>query len=113
LHRFKKSYIKSLSLSVWNFNKNQYETQLSEILNLEDIVYVEILTPENTKIISKGIPQTSRRIKKEFVLHTVDFNEEVTSGKLIVIASLQRVYDDLMTELSHLNKQEKQSKNTC
>ena len=93
--QIEKSNTKSLALSVWNFNKHQYKTQLEGILNIEDIVYVEILTPENRQIIEQGTPQNSQYIQKEFLLKTVDFNKEVISGKLVVVASLKRVYHDL------------------
>jgi len=93
--QIEKSNTKSLALSVWNFNKHQYKTQLDGILNIEDIVYVEILTPDNKKIISKGILPNNQYIQKEFLLKTVDFNDEVISGKLVVVASLKRVYTDL------------------
>ncbi|MEA2029791.1 MAG: PAS domain-containing protein [Campylobacterota bacterium] len=97
ISQIENSYTKALALSVWNFNKNQYEIQLDGILNLEDIVYVEIVSLDNKKIISKGIYQESQKITQEFVLQSFDFGERVTSGKLIVVASLERVYDDLYT----------------
>lgn len=95
ISQIENSYTKALALSVWNFNKNQYEIQLDGILNLEDIVYVEIVSPDNQKIISKGIYQESQKITQEFVLQSVDFGQRVTSGKLMVVASLERVYDNL------------------
>ncbi len=95
INQIESSYTKSLALSVWNFNKNQYNTQLDGILNLEDIVYVEILAPNNEKIISKGEFKRKMVIRKEFLLETVDFNKKVVSGKLIVLASLKQVYADL------------------
>jgi len=95
IEQIEKSYTNSLALSVWNFNKNQYNIQLDGILNLEDIVYVEILTPENQIITSKGISQKNKKIKKEFILETIDFNKKIIVGKLIIEASLTRVYDNL------------------
>jgi len=95
IDQVEKSYTHSLALSVWNFNENQYNTQLNGILNLEDIVYVEILTPDNKQIIFKGKNKKTKKLTKEFILKTVDFNQIVTAGKLIVTASLDRVYDDL------------------
>ncbi len=95
LNQIEKGYTNPLALSVWNFNKNQYQIQLDGILNLEDIVYVEILTQQNNKIISKGILPKNKKISKEILLHAVDFKKTVIAGKLIVVASLQRVYDDL------------------
>jgi len=96
LGQIEKSYTDSLALSVWNFNKAQYNTQLEGILNLEDIVYAKVLTLENELVISKGIEPHSKKLTRKYILKTKDFNETVVSGKLIVVASLQRVYDDLM-----------------
>ena len=95
INQIENSYTQSLALSIWNFNKNQYNIQLDGILNLEDIVYVEILTSDNEKIISKGKFQNEKIISKEFLLETIDFGDKVISGKLVVQASLKRVYDDL------------------
>ena len=99
INQIEKSYTDSLALSVWNFNKNQYNIQLDGILNLEDIVYTEIINPDGNKIISKGINPKSKKITKEFILKTVDFNKSVISGKLIIVASLQRVYNDLLNRI--------------
>ena len=95
LNLIENSYSQSLALSVWNFNETQYEIQLDGILNIEDIVYVQIVTPNGDEIVSKGKYQDKKVITQEVVLKTVDFGQTVESGKLIVIASLDRVYDDL------------------
>jgi len=97
LNLIENSYSQSLALSVWNFNKTQYETQLDGILNIEDIIYVKIITPNGDEIISKGKYQDKNVITQEVVLKTVDFGQTVESGKLIVTASLDRVYDDLFS----------------
>jgi len=96
IHQVEVSYLDSVANSVWNFNKKQYDIQLDGILNIEDIIYVEIIDPEGKSIISKGQLKKTQIIKKEFHLHTIDFGKKVDTGNLIVIASLTRVYHDLI-----------------
>ena len=95
LNLIENSYSQSLALSIWNFNKTQYEIQLDGILNIEDIAYVNIVTPSGDEIISKGKYQKEKIVTKEILLKTVDFGATVEVGKLTVVASLDRVYDDL------------------
>jgi len=96
IHQVEISYIDSVANSVWNFNKKQYELQLDGILNIEDIIYVEIINHDGKSVISKGQHEENQIIKKEFNLQTIDFGKEIETGKLIVIASLSRVYQDLL-----------------
>jgi len=95
LDQIEKSYSQSLALSVWNFNKAQYEILLDGILSIEDIAYVSITTPSGKLIIAKGKDKKDKIITKEILLQTTDFGEKVESGKLTIVVSLERVYENL------------------
>jgi diguanylate cyclase (GGDEF)-like protein len=90
------SYLDSIAISVWNFNKKQYEIQLDGILNIEDIIYVEIIDSNARSIVAKGSVTNKQIIERIFSLHTIDFGKDIYTGKLIVVASLTRVYQDLI-----------------
>ncbi len=99
LSQIESSYSQSLALSVWNFNKPQYEILLDGILNIKDIIYVNITTPKGDIIISKGNYQKYKIITKNILLQTNDFGEMVKSGRLTVVASLDRVYNHLFNRV--------------
>jgi len=96
LDQIEDSYSDSLALSVWNFNKNQYNIQLDGILNIEDIVFVKILSQKGDEIIAKGTDQKNKRITQVFQLKAVDFGKPVDPGQVIIVASLDRVYSNLL-----------------
>ncbi len=99
LNQIEKSYSQSLALSVWNFNKAQYEILLDGILNIEDIVYVHITTPSGKHIIAKGKNKKDKIITKSILLQTTDFGKKVESGKLTIVVSLERVYENLFKRI--------------
>ncbi len=99
LNQIEKSYSQSLALSVWNFNKAQYEILLDGILNIEDIVYVHITTPSGKHIIAKGKNKKDKIITKSILLQTIDFGKKVESGKLTIVVSLERVYENLFKRI--------------
>ncbi|NOX14712.1 MAG: diguanylate cyclase [Epsilonproteobacteria bacterium] len=95
MEQIQKSYVQSIALSVWNFNKAQYKSQISGILTLQDISFVEILSSKGKKIFSKGAYPKERIIIKKYPLKTIDFGKKVNAGVLVVVANLKRVYDDI------------------
>ncbi len=95
MEQIQKSYAHSIALSVWNFNKAQYKSQISGILTLQDISFVEILSNEGKKIFSKGIYPKGKIIIKKYPLKTMDFGTKVNAGILVVVANLKRVYNDI------------------
>ncbi len=99
LNQIEKSYSQSLALSVWNFNKAQYEILLDGILNIENIVYVHITTPSGKHIIAKGKNKKDKIITKSILLQTTDFGKKVESGKLTIVVSLERVYENLFKRI--------------
>lgn len=89
------SYSESVALSLWNFDRKQYRSQLDGILHFPDIVYTEIRGQDGELIVARGVPQQARSLRKEIQLATTDFGRVVEPGRLIVVASLDRVYSNL------------------
>lgn len=89
------SYSESVALSLWNFDRKQYRSQLDGILHFPDIVYTEIRGQDGELIVARGVPQQARALRKEIQLATTDFGRVVEPGRLIVVASLDRVYSNL------------------
>jgi signal transduction histidine kinase len=96
IKQIERSYIKPITLSIWTFDKSQYEAQLNGILNIQDISYAKIVLDDGKILASVGEYQESNKISKEFELNSKVFDKDVHVGKLIVDASLNRVYDDLL-----------------
>jgi len=94
----KVSYLDPIKNSLWNFNETQYKIQLEGILNLEDVVYVELRGPKGKKITSQGQYQQQKTIQKQFPLQVDNFGKAVDIGKLVIIASLNRIYEDLLNQ---------------
>jgi diguanylate cyclase (GGDEF)-like protein/PAS domain S-box-containing protein len=91
-----RSYADSVALSVWNFDRKQYEAQLDGILHFQDIVYAEIRSPDDQIILARGSPRKARFVRADVDLITTDFGRTVQPGRLVVVATLDRVYNDLI-----------------
>lgn len=96
MQQIKESYRSSVAISVWNFDRKQYETQLDGILHFQDIVYTEIRSLDDQLILARGTAPLSGFIRQEVDLVTTDFGRMVQPGRLVIVASLQRVYDNLL-----------------
>ncbi len=96
LQQIEKSYLTAVANSVWNFNQKQYESLLDGILSIDDIVYVAIKTPEGDIMVEKGKRQQDKVVSREFALIAQDFGKQQQAGSLLVIASLQPIYDNLL-----------------
>jgi signal transduction histidine kinase/CheY-like chemotaxis protein len=87
-------------LSVWTFDKSQYEAQINGILNIQDIKYAKIILEDNQELISKGQYNENQKLLREFTLQTVVHEKPIKVGKLIVQASLDRVYNEIFYTLA-------------
>lgn len=92
------SYLQPLADSVWNLNSRQYETQMAGLLNLDDVAYVEILGQQGERILALGGSQGRYQIQKVYPLITRDFDASVQAGQLVVVATLDRVYENLVNK---------------
>ncbi len=95
LDQIKGSYSDSVALSVWNFDRKQFRSQLDGILHFPDIVFAEIRGQDGELILAQGEPPEARFIREEIELATTDFGRVVEPGRLIIVASLDRVYSNL------------------
>ncbi len=91
-NQIENKYIKTFSANILSSDKTKYKSTLNEILNIENIVYVELSTINADIILSKGTNQKDEIISKEFIFKTIQ-NEPV---KLVVVASLNEIYDSLI-----------------
>jgi signal transduction histidine kinase len=96
IDQIESSYVNPIALSIWTFDKDQYEAQLNGILNIQDIVYVKIFTEDGKEFISKGTYQADTKLTREFHLETIIYGKKINIGKIVIEATLQRVYDDLL-----------------
>lgn len=96
LEQVRISYSDSIAISVWNFDRKQYRSQLDGILHFQDIVYAEIRSPEGEPIVTRGTLPHAGFIREAFQLRTTDFDRPVAPGTLVIYASLERVYDNLV-----------------
>lgn len=95
LNQIKGSYSDSVALSVWNFDRKQFSSQLEGILHFPDVIYAEIRGEDDELIAARGNPQEKGFIREEIALITTDFGRTVRPGRLIIVASLERVYNNL------------------
>lgn len=90
------SYLDSITQSLWNFNEEQYRVQLKGILSLQDVVYVEIRGPQGALIAAAGQGVASAGIINRIPLRVENFGHALVIGELVIFASLERVYRNLL-----------------
>ena len=89
------SYVPALSESLWYFDRELTETQLTGILQLPDIVYLEIQSEAGETVMQAGNPQAETIISRQFSLSYIRRGEDVDIGRLYVLATLKGVYQRL------------------
>jgi len=85
------SYIATLNDSLWVYDNKQIQLQLEGILNLEDIVYADILINGNSEY-QAGMHQVKNKIVKTYKLKHHFNNKEVLLGALTLYADLDNLY---------------------
>ncbi|MCP4114555.1 MAG: PAS domain-containing protein [Desulfobacteraceae bacterium] len=97
IHEVRKTYMDSLSLSIWNMNVNHVDAQLKGILKLPEISCLELETLDTTYGVGEK-PPAIRRVVFEFPIEYVDpqgqFDPE-TVGRLIIHGDLRYIYERL------------------
>lgn len=91
------SFIEPLATSLWNFDKEQIETQSKSIMTLPYMQYVkvyEVVGNTEVAISHQGVIQDKYDISKKFDL----IHEKQVVGTLFVAVSLDQVYDKLMAK---------------
>lgn len=84
------SYLEAISSSLWDFNESLVAQQISGIVNLPDIVYVEINTNFDNKY-SAGLQESV--IEKQAVYPIFYGDNEI--GELIINANYQDIYQKI------------------
>jgi len=95
------SHIDSLSHSVWFYDELSVETKLSELVNLPDIAYLELLAPPQLSITKGELPELHLQVVREFKLSfQVEADAEILSvGSLKVVVTLEHIYQSLLDKL--------------
>ena len=91
------SFVEPLATSLWNFDKEQIETQSKSIMTLPYMQYVkvyEVVGNTEVAISHQGVIQDKYDISKKFDL----IHEKQVVGTLFVAVSLEQVYDKLMAK---------------
>lgn len=94
------SFVQSISLSVWHMELEQTNTLLNGILSLPNIEYLEIQSESGSIEFSVGKRPEEMYSTQEFSLeYKPDFEQINRLGRLVVIASLKEVYQDLWEKI--------------
>ncbi len=93
-----KSYLPSLTDSVWVSDREQVQTQLDGLLRLPDIEYIGIHVDGQTRW-SAGKAVSQRKVSTEVPLLREHRGQTLTIGTLQVVASVDRVLARLWDQL--------------
>lgn len=91
-------YLSSIAAQVWVADKNEMRTHLGGLLNMQDIVYTEIIE-QGVVWIKAGEMQTEDKIEKTFPIFYEHRGEMHHIADLYVQASLKEVYQKLIDEV--------------
>jgi PAS domain S-box-containing protein len=103
LSEIERSYLGSLSESLWNLDKNQLEIQLNGILRLPAIrsaAVHETTASQSPLILVAGDRATHSAITREFPLIRTIQGREQSIGVFSVVATLTEVYQELLNRAS-------------
>ncbi|MES2207952.1 MAG: ATP-binding protein [Pseudomonadota bacterium] len=92
----KRSYPDTLAKSMWNVDTEQIHTQIEGIANLPDIVGVQLKDAEGKLLEQAGLhKQNNMVVTEEFPIQYANDASSVHLGKLVVTASVERIYIEL------------------
>ncbi len=93
------SYLKSLTKSAWDMDKEGVSLQLEGAFQLNEIRYLEIKTELGTTLASAGTIPSEMLITRHFQLEYDHLGDEISIGTLNVVASLEGVYTHLWNKI--------------
>jgi PAS domain S-box-containing protein len=94
------SYLKPLSVSLWEVDKERITTQLKSILSLDDIEFVELRERTEELSFSMGNKGTENVITRQFpLLYKLSDSEKIPLGELYVIATKENVYHRILNKV--------------
>jgi len=100
-HRFSEIenvYLSSIATQVWVADKEEMRTQLDGLLNMQDIVYIEVVE-QGSVWVRVGEMQTETKIEKTYPIYYTHRGKRLHIANLYVQASLQQVYQNLINEV--------------
>ncbi|MBF0551021.1 MAG: PAS domain S-box protein [Deltaproteobacteria bacterium] len=95
MKQIKRSYLESITRSLWDTDFDLLKIQMEGILKLPDIQYVEI-TPGDHGPFRVGVPKSERIIRHQFPLVHIQGGARYSLGTLNVVSTLGGVYRRLM-----------------
>lgn len=90
-YRIKKTYLQTISTSLWHVDEEQLKIQMRGILQFPDIIYVEVFTDEGQRFSAGNHGQSPNTIFHEFPIESHD-EDEGFLGTLLLVATLDEVY---------------------
>ena len=94
-------HLRALAQSVWATNTKEIRVQLEGIRKLPNIAYVALYEGNNLSV-SGGKKQSQRVIQHKFPLYYQHRGEAHLIGELVVIATLENLYQQLAHEALHV-----------
>jgi len=101
LDLIKKSYIEPVSQSVWTYDTDQINIQLSGILNMPYIHRIELYNQNKDHVKSMGEDKSDHDILRQLTLtyHEKNDTPSIVVGSLKIFASLEQVYQRLFDNI--------------
>lgn len=101
LNLIERSQISSLTQDVWNLDNANMETQLTEIMNLPDVVFLELTMPSQGVVTKGKLPEPHLVVKRVFELSygAQPVAETIPIGSLTVAITLENIYQNLKDKL--------------
>ncbi len=93
--QIEKLSLTSVTENLWNLYEKQIQAQLEDLIQLPDVEYLEIQS-EGGIIASTGVQPSENTIVETLPLVYVREDEDILIGHLVVVATLEDVYQDLL-----------------
>jgi len=96
-----KSHINSLTQDVWNLDDANMNTQVTEIMNLPDVVHLELALPGQTDLVRGVLSPPHLMMTRTFELSygAEPVAEHISIGTLTVAVTLENIYQNLQDKL--------------
>ncbi|WP_300673554.1 ATP-binding protein [Desulfoluna sp.] len=99
LNQIKRGHLESLSGSVWQLDDLQVKSHLNDMLNMQDLIYLEIREKGEVMYSAGQLTPGEQWVKRGFDMFFTHGGEEMHIGVLDVYASLDGVYRRLFERL--------------
>ncbi len=100
LNEVEKTILPSVGIATWNYDKTLLHTILTGINAQDNIKSVIVLNKDGTVLMKTGDDKVENRVEKSYPIRTATQTDNADSqqeiGTLVVVASLQHIYSQLM-----------------